>query len=75
LSHEILNVAGAETVFDVEGDMCGAVMRGAVALPGSKATSRTKGPRRNLGGLTLGRRRHAGPHAEGRRAEAHDARA
>jgi hypothetical protein len=35
----------------VEGNMCGVVMRGAVALPGSEATSRTKGSRRNLGGL------------------------
>ena len=52
LSHEIFNIAGAEAVIDVEGNMCGAVMRGAVALPGSKATSRTKGSRRNLGGLT-----------------------
>jgi len=51
LSHEILNDAGAEAVIDVEGNMCGAVMRGAVALPGSKATSRTKGSRRNLGDL------------------------
>jgi hypothetical protein len=56
LSHEILNVAGAEPVFFVEGHMCGAVMRGAVALPGSKATSRTKGSRRNLGDLTPGHR-------------------
>ena len=31
--------------------MYGAVLRGAVALPGSKATSRTKGSRRNLGDL------------------------
>ena len=31
--------------------MCGAVMRGAVALPGSEATSRTKGSRWNLGDL------------------------
>src|SRR5271165_5680397 len=31
--------------------MCGAVMRGAVALPGSEATSRTKGARWNLGDL------------------------
>ena len=75
MSHEMFNVAGAETVINVEGDMCGAAMRGAVALPGSKATSRTKGSRRNLGGLTLDRRRHAGPHAKARRAEAHDARA
>ena len=46
MSHEIFNIAGAEAVIDVEGHMCGAVMRGAVALPGSKATSRTKGSRR-----------------------------
>ena len=52
MSHEILNIAGAEPVVFVEGNMCGAAMRGAVALPGSKATSRTKGSRRNLGGLT-----------------------
>src|SRR5271165_4123724 len=31
--------------------MCGAVMRGAVALPGSEATSRAKGSRWNLGDL------------------------
>ena len=31
--------------------MCGAAMRGADALPGSKATSRMKGTRRNLGDL------------------------
>src|SRR5271166_3289659 len=31
--------------------MCGAVMQGAVALPGSEATSRTKGSRWNLGDL------------------------
>src|SRR5208283_3124455 len=48
--------AGAETVNGVEGNMCGAVMRDAVALPGSEATSRTKGSRWNLGGLTLGHR-------------------
>ena len=52
MSHEMFNVAGAEPVVNVEGNMCGAVMRGAVALPGSKATSRTKGSRRNLGDLT-----------------------
>ena len=47
LSHEIFNNAGAEPVIHVEGNMCG----GAVALPGSKATSRTKGSHRNLGDL------------------------
>src|SRR4051794_27446155 len=33
--------------------MCGAVKRGTVALPGSEATSRTKGSCRNLGDLRL----------------------
>jgi len=67
LSHERLNIAGAEPLLSVEGIMCGAVMRGAVALPGSKATSRTKGSRRNLGGLTPDHRPtgRPGPHAEG----------
>jgi hypothetical protein len=49
LSHERNNNAGAETVSEVEGNMCGTAMRGADALPGSKATSRTKGSRWNLG--------------------------
>ena len=49
MSHEIQNIVGAETVSTVEGNMCGTAMRGAVALPGSKATSRTKGLHRNLG--------------------------
>ena len=65
MSHEILNIAGAEPVVFVEGNMCGAAMRGAVALPGSKATSRTKGSRRNLGGLTPDRPTGTGPHAKG----------
>jgi hypothetical protein len=51
MSHEIPEFAGAEVVMKAEGNMCGTDMRGAVALPGSKATSRTKGPRRNLGDL------------------------
>ena len=33
LSHEILEIAGAEAVAPAEGNMCGAVMRGTVALP------------------------------------------
>ena len=49
LSHERPNNAGAETVGAVEGNMCGTAMRGADALPGSKATSRTEGSRWNLG--------------------------
>ena len=52
MSHEILEVAGAEAVAIAEGNMCGAVTRGTVALPGSEATSRMKGSRRNLGDLT-----------------------
>jgi hypothetical protein len=53
LSHEWNNGAGAEAFVDVEGNMSGAVMRGSVALPGSEATSRKKGSRRNLGDLIL----------------------
>jgi hypothetical protein len=66
LSHEIGNNAGAETVDMVEGNMCGTVMRGAVALPGSKATSRTKGSHRNLGDPMFDQRRCCpGPHRGG----------
>jgi hypothetical protein len=67
MSHEIADVAGAETVGFVEGIMCGAAMRGAVALPGSMAISRTKGSRRNLGGLIPGRggASRRGPYQEG----------
>ena len=55
LSLENQNSAEAETVCNVEGNMCGPVMRGADALPWSKNTSRTKGTRRNLGDLTFDR--------------------
>src|SRR5215475_13057247 len=44
------------------------LLRGAVALPGSKATSRAKGSYRNLGDLVSGRqmlRERDGPHREG----------
>ena len=51
LSHEISKVAEAEAVSNVEGNMCGTAMRGADALPGSKATSRAKGSHRKLGDL------------------------
>ena len=51
LSREREQVAEAETVRNVEGNMCGAVMRGADALPRSETLSRTKGSRRNLGDL------------------------
>jgi hypothetical protein len=61
LSHERDNNAGAETVEEVEGNMCGTATRGADALPGSKATSRTNGPRWNLGAPTLDRDGAAAP--------------
>ena len=62
------NVAEVEAFSVAEGNMCGTAMRGADALPGSKATSRAKGSRRNLGGLVFGRqalRERDGPHREG----------
>lgn len=55
VSHDIDKIAGAETFSSVEGNMCGAVKRGTVARPGSRAISRMKGTRRNLGDLLSGR--------------------
>ena len=55
MSRERYKVAGAEAVDTAEGNMCGAAMRGADALPWSKTPSRTKGRRRNLGDLMGGR--------------------
>ena len=71
LSHERSDIAGAESFYSLEGNMCGTAMRGADALPGSKATSRAKGSRRNLGYLASGHRcrvalaAYDGPHREG----------
>src|SRR5438034_9151023 len=53
----------------LEGNMCGTAMRGADALPGSKATSRAKGSHRKLGDLGSGHRcrvsaEYDGPHRE-----------
>jgi hypothetical protein len=65
LSHERLDIAGAEGFHSPEGNMCGTAMRGAVALAESKATSRAKGLHRNLGGLGSDRqmlRERDGPH-------------
>lgn len=59
LSRERQKLAEAEPVSNVEGNMCGAVMRGADALPWSKTPSRSKGPRRNLGGPASDRWQHA----------------
>src|SRR3954466_3377107 len=68
LSHERSDSAGAEGFHSLEGNMCGTAMRGADALPGSKATSRAKGSHRDLGGLVSGRQElceRDGPHREG----------
>jgi hypothetical protein len=51
LSHERSDIAGAESFYSRESNMCGTAMRGADALPGSKATSRAEGAHRNLGDL------------------------
>src|SRR2546430_1177735 len=48
LSHERLDIAGAESFYSLEGNMCSSAMRGADALPGSKAKSRANGSYRNL---------------------------
>src|SRR3979411_2289437 len=47
-------LAEAETVFMVERNISNAVMRGIVVPPGSRATSRAQGSRRNLGYLASG---------------------
>ena len=67
VSHESDKIAGAETFSSVEGNTCGAVKRGAVVLPGSRATSRMK---RNASEPGRSHVRpdgvsHAGPHREG----------
>lgn len=61
VSHDSDKIAGAETFSSVEGNTCGAATRGTVALPGSGATSRMKGTRRNLGDLLSGRVASATP--------------
>jgi len=70
LSREIRKSAGAEMFTDIEGDMCGAAMRGADALPRSKTPSRMKGSCRNLGGLTPARS-PSGPRAAPGSSEEH----
>ena len=67
LSHDRSDIAGAEGFHSLEGNMCGTVMRGADALPGSKATSRAKGSYRNLGDLVSDPLAMClnGPHREG----------
>jgi hypothetical protein len=44
-------IAEAEPVGNVEGNIDGTAMRGAVTLPGSETISRRKGTHRNLGDL------------------------
>jgi hypothetical protein len=59
LSRESSNVVGAEAFSVAEGNMCGADMRGADALPRTKTPSRENGSSRNLGDPTSGQQRHA----------------
>ena len=66
MSHEMHKIAEAEAVTNVEGNMCGPVMRGAVALPGSLTRSRTERTRRNLGDLMAGRAGCAAPVRDGK---------
>jgi hypothetical protein len=47
-SLEIYEMAEAEPFIAVEGNMCGTVMQGVVAPPGSKTTSLRQGMRRKL---------------------------
>jgi hypothetical protein len=51
LSRERDNIAEAETVDNVEGNMLRTVMRGATALPWSETPLHVNGTRRNLGDL------------------------
>jgi hypothetical protein len=62
-----IDIAGAESFHSLEGNMCGTVMRGVDALPGSKAISRANGSHRKLGDLGFDRNVSAvaGPHREG----------
>jgi hypothetical protein len=53
LSRERDNIAEAEAVDNVEGNMLRTDTRGATALPWSETPLRTNGTRRNLGGLIL----------------------
>src|ERR1700740_2036243 len=60
LSHERSDIAGAESFYSLEGNMCGTVlqrMRGAVARAGAKAKYGQNGSYRNRGGLVSGRQR------------------
>jgi hypothetical protein len=51
LSFENVKVAEAEALRTAAGNMCGTVMRGTVAPPGSETSSSRQGSCRNLGGL------------------------
>src|SRR5438552_16905169 len=70
-----IDIAGAESFHSLEGNMCGTVMRGADALPGSKATSRAKGSHRKLGDLGSGHRCRVGAEYDGPHREDEESRA
>ena len=57
LNHEMGMPQGRRPFPKAERNMSDAATRGIATLPGSKATSRTEGSRRNLGGPAFGRQR------------------
>ena len=68
LSHERLDIAGAESFYSPEGNMCGTAMRGAVALPGSLGHITCKGIASEAGRSRVwpsASRERDGPHREG----------
>jgi hypothetical protein len=71
LSHERLDIVGAESLYSLEGNMCGTAMRGADALAGVKGHITCKGiasePGRSRVWPPLSRAvcEYGGPHREG----------
>ena len=68
MSHERLDVAGAESFYSLEGNMCGTAMRGADALPGSQGHITCKGIVPEAGRSRVWpstSRERDGPHREG----------
>jgi hypothetical protein len=68
LSHERSYIAGAESLYSLEGKMCGTAMRGAVALPWSQGHITCKGIASEAGRSRVrpsASRERDGPHREG----------
>ena len=68
LSHERSDIAGAESFYSLEGNMCGTATRGADALPGSLGHITCKGIASEAGRSRVwpsASRERDGPHREG----------